>query len=94
LQVINVASVFDDAAAEAEADDEVFKVRRRHQHDRLTDAVISDRQRDFFGQRGAGRFGVLKVAVTVGLACGGRWRFEGWRRAGRALGVHEVSPKG
>ena len=49
--------VLDDAAAEAEADDEIFQIRRRHQHHRLADAVVGDRQRDFLGQRGAGRFG-------------------------------------
>ncbi|MNQ20830.1 hypothetical protein D3C85_339270 [compost metagenome] len=56
LQVIDVGGVLDDAAAEAKADDEVFQVGRCHQHHRLTDAVVGDRQRDFLSQRSAGRF--------------------------------------
>ena len=55
LQIVDIAGVFDDAAAEAEADNEVFQIGRGHQHHRLADAVVGDRQRDFLGQRGAGR---------------------------------------
>ena len=83
--------VLDDAAAQAEADNEVFKVGRRHQHHGLTDAVVGNRQRDFFGQRGAGRFREGKIAVAVGLTGGRRGRFESRRRAGRALGVHGIT---
>ncbi|MNP10897.1 hypothetical protein D3C76_1030610 [compost metagenome] len=39
LQVIDVRGVLDDAAAQAEADDEVFQVRGRDQHHRLADAI-------------------------------------------------------
>ena len=91
LQVINVAGVCDDAAAEAETDDEIFQIRRRHQHHRLTDAVVGDRQRDFLGERGAGRFHKGQIAVTVGLAGGGRGRLKCRRRASGALGVHGIT---
>ncbi|MOA35129.1 hypothetical protein D3C78_1565540 [compost metagenome] len=91
MQVVDVRGVLDDAAAQAEADDEIFQVRGRHQHDRLADAVEGNRQRDFLCQRGAGRFGVFEIAIAVRLAGGGRGRFEGRRRAGRALGVHGIT---
>ncbi|MNF95373.1 hypothetical protein D3C84_781200 [compost metagenome] len=88
LQVIDVRCVFNDAAAQAEADDEVFKVGGGDQHDRLADAVIGNRQRHFLGQRGAVRLGVVQVAVAIALAGGRRGCFHRWRWTDRRLVVH------
>jgi hypothetical protein len=92
FQVINIANVGDNAAADAETYNEVFQVCRRHQHHGLADVVIGDRQRHFFRQRGAGDFSVFEIAKLVALAGGGRGRLKSGRRADWALGVHGAVP--
>ncbi|MNE12696.1 hypothetical protein D3C80_1055090 [compost metagenome] len=87
LEVIDVVRRSDDAAAEAEADDKVFKVGRAHQHYRLVDAVVGNAQGDFFGQRCAGLAVIGQVAVVIAVA--GRGRSQGGgRRAGRRCCAH------
>ena len=91
-EVINIAGVLNDAAAQAETDDEILKVSGRHQHHRLIDAIEGNRQGDLFGE---GRFSTAAVVqrdVVVILAGSGRGGILGGRRARGALGVHKAVP--
>ncbi|MNC66485.1 hypothetical protein D3C75_1168830 [compost metagenome] len=94
LDVIDLVGRGDDAAADTEADDKVFKVRGADQHHGLADAVIGNSQGDLFGQCGAVGTGLVQVAVAVSLAGGGNSARRCGRRADRALGIHGAVPAG
>ncbi|MCY1394312.1 hypothetical protein D9M71_92280 [compost metagenome] len=94
LDVIDLVGRGDDAAADTEADDKVFKVRGADQHHGLADTVIGNSQGDLFGQCGAVGAGLVQVAVAVSLAGGGNSARRCGRRADRALGIHGAVPAG
>ncbi|MCY1177096.1 hypothetical protein D9M73_173920 [compost metagenome] len=71
LEVVDFCGAFDNAAADAETDREVFQIGRTDQHHRLVEAVIDNGQGHFLGQRGAVAFGVAELDVIVGVAGGG-----------------------
>ncbi|MNJ52660.1 hypothetical protein D3C77_480060 [compost metagenome] len=87
LKVVDVIERSDDAVAEAETDDEIFKVRRAYQHHRLVDAVVGNAQGYLFSQRCAGLAVIGQVVVVIAVAGRGRSQ-EYRRRAGRRFCTH------
>ncbi|MNP16021.1 hypothetical protein D3C76_1083990 [compost metagenome] len=71
FQVVDFRGAFHYAAADTEADGEVFQVGGADQHHRLVQAVVDNGQGHFFGQGRAVASGVIELDVIVGVAGGG-----------------------
>ncbi|BCY02514.1 hypothetical protein PszF2a_23030 [Stutzerimonas stutzeri] len=68
-QVTQVIESLDQPASEAEADDELFQILRRHHHHGVVQTVVADGQRAFLGQQRSAcivRFGGVQSGVEHG----------------------------
>ena len=72
FDVVDFGGAFNDAAAHTKTNGKIFQVGRADEHDGLVQAVVHDRQGDFFGQWRAARLAIAELDVIIGSAGGGQ----------------------